>query len=492
MFNAFFFTAAIWSIWELLHRLTLTRLLAGTVAVSSLFLCKTSAVLILPMALVMALITLVPRQTISITLPRGRRYELRSQGGRRAYVLAVTLFIGVATFTSVWAAYGFRYSASPGNDHAFYKFQNVETVAGRSGTVGTTAKWLADHRVLPEAYLYGAAFVAAHEERAAFLNGEYETSGWRHFFPYCLAVKTPLAFFGLLGLGMIALPSVATGRDKVPRGSLVYQLVPIAVSLAILWPIFLGTQLNIGHRHILPTYPLMFVLAGAAAHWCRGATRVAAGTIALLLIWLVADSIASYPHYLAYFNQFVPRDKAYQHLVDSSLDWGQDLPSLKKWLDKNTTEDEPLFLSYFGTASPAYYGIDAQPLPLGETVNKSFELTPGTYCISATCLQAVNGFAPGRWNQQYEARYRELESRFAAEEVDATDIEMRLQYDALKARRLATYLRHHEPIANVGYSILIYRLTTEDLALALTGPPAELDKISWALRQLMQAEQHNR
>ena len=147
--SVFFFTAAIWSIWELLHRLTLTRLLAGRVAVSSFFLCKTSAVLILPMALVMALITLVPRQTISITLPRGRRYELRSQGGRRAYVLAVTLFIGVATFTSVWAAYGFRYSASPGNDHAFYKFQNVETVAGRSGTVGTTAKWLADHRGHP-------------------------------------------------------------------------------------------------------------------------------------------------------------------------------------------------------------------------------------------------------------------------------------------------------------------------------------------------------
>ena len=81
-------------------------------------------------------------------------------------------------------------------------------------------QWLADRRVLPEPYLYGAAFVAAHEQRAAFLNGEYATKGWKHFFPYCLAVKTPLAVFGLLALGMIALPIGATRRadaDDVTR-----------------------------------------------------------------------------------------------------------------------------------------------------------------------------------------------------------------------------------------------------------------------------------
>ncbi|MBC8352925.1 MAG: glycosyltransferase family 39 protein [Planctomycetes bacterium] len=497
LFTTFFFAASAWSVWALLHRVSIWQLLAGTLAVSGLFLCKTSAVLILPMAAVMALISLVPRQSISLYMPKGRRYELTSQWSRRGCVLVITLFIGVAAYSSVWAAYGFRYAASLEGDHEYHQFQDIDTVAQHSGRVGRTVKWLADRRVLPEAYLYGVAFVAAHEERPAFLNGQYETRGWSHFFPYCLAVKTPLAVLGLLALGTIALP-VRWVRRRVKRDEessrerLAYHLTPIAIPLLILWTVFLGTQLNIGHRHILPTYPFMFILAGAAANWCRKESRVLAAATGLLLMWLVSDSLASYPHYLSYFNQLVPREKAYQHLVDSSLDWGQDLPSLKTWLDQHATDAEPVFLGYFGTASPAYYGIDAQPLPLMGMGGDQLELTPGVYCVSATCLQAVYGFASGRWNQQYEARYQELRTLFETGEDDPTDTELRLQFDALKARRLATYLRHRDPDANVGFSILIYRLTTDDLHLALAGPPAELDKLSWAMRRLLQAEQENR
>jgi 4-amino-4-deoxy-L-arabinose transferase-like glycosyltransferase len=492
LFTTFFFAAAVWSIWELLHRVSIARLLAGVFTVSGLFLCKTSAVLILPMAALMALISLTPRQTITVRLPKGRSYELASQWSRRACVLAVTLLIGIAAYTSVWAAYGFRYTASSDSNYEFYKFQNVETVTRRSDTAGKAVRWLADRRVLPEAYLYGAAFVAAHEQRPAFLNGEYATKGWKHFFPYCLAVKTPLSVFGLIALGMIALPigstrCGATEVEKSSRRGLAYNLVPIAIALLILWTVFLGTQLNIGHRHILPTYPFMFVLAGAAARWCREETRIAASTIAILLIWLVADSLASYPHYLSYFNQLVPRDKAYRHLVDSSLDWGQDLPSLKKWLDRDASEDEPVFLGYFGTASPAYYGIEAEPLPLLGSIEKPLELRPGTYCISATCLQAVYGFAPGRWNRQYEARYQELNS-VLDRQGEQVDVELRRQWDFLKARRLTTHLRHRDPDDNVGYSILIYRLTADELDVALNGPPAEFDSMSWDFRRILEAE----
>ncbi|MEX0819672.1 MAG: glycosyltransferase family 39 protein, partial [Pirellulaceae bacterium] len=414
--TTFFFAAAVWSIWELLHRVSAGRLLAGIAAVSGLFLCKTSAALILPMAVLMALISLTPRQAIGVRLPTGRSFQLASQWSRRGCVVAIALLIGIAAWSSVWAAYGFRYSASGARDHEFYKFGNVETVARHSGAAGKTIQWLADRRLLPEAYLYGAAFVAAHKERPAFFNGEYETTGWRLFFPYCFAVKTPLAVFGLLAFGLVGLPSLASCGDRTDearasRWEPAYRLVPIAVPLLIFGAVFLTTQLNIGHRHILPIYPFMFVLAGAAARWCRQQTRVVAGAIVVLLVCLAAESLASFPHYLSYFNQLVPRDKAYQHLVDSSLDWGQDLPSLKKWLDLHVTGEEPVFLGYFGTASPAYYGIQAQPLPMLDRLDEPMALRPGTYCISATCLQAVYGFAPGRWNRQYETRYQELRSR---------------------------------------------------------------------------------
>ncbi|MCA9144107.1 MAG: glycosyltransferase family 39 protein [Planctomycetales bacterium] len=484
LFAAFFFAAAVWSIWELLHRLSVARLLAGTLAVSGLFLCKTSAVLILPMTLVMALFTLIPRQTISITSPRGRRYDLRSQLARRSYVLGVTVFIGLAAYTSVWAAYGFRYSASPGTDHAFYKFQDIKTVAQHSGTAGTAAMWLAEHRVLPEAYLYGTAFMAAHEGRAAFFNGEYETKGWRLFFPYCLAVKTPLAVFGLLALGMIALPRSARSSDNSSRMTIAYQLVPLVIAINIFWGVFLGTQLNIGHRHLLPTYPLMFVLAGAAAHWCRQRTKILAGTIALLLMWLVAESLASYPHYLSYFNPLVPREQAYRHLVDSSLDWGQDLPSLKKWLDANAPPKEPVFLGYFGSARPRSYGIEARSLPMLEYQQEPLELVPGTYCISATSLQSVYGELPGRWNAEYESYYQDLNRQF--ENELPSQGELRSQWDILRVRRLFASLRHREPDANAGYSVLIYRLSAPELEAALHGPPAELDRFSWETRRMLE------
>ena len=126
-------------------------------------------------------------------------------------------------------------------------------------------------------------------------------------------------------------------------------------------------------------------------------------------------------------------------------------------------------------------------MPLLDLLDEPLVLRPGTYCISATCLQAVYGFAPGRWNQQYEARYQELNAQFA-ERDDSTDIEPRREWDVLKSRRLASYLRHRDPDDHVGYSILIYRLSAAELDLALHGLPAELDRMSWSLRRVLQQD----
>jgi len=51
----------------------------------------------------------------------------------------------------------------------------------------------------------------------------------------------------------------------------------------------------------------------------------------------------------------------HRYLLDSNLDWGQDLKRLKFWTE--THNSQPLCLSYFGTADPAYYGIQYRPLP---------------------------------------------------------------------------------------------------------------------------------
>jgi hypothetical protein len=121
-----------------------------------------------------------------------------------------------------------------------------------------------------------------------------------------------------------------------------------------------ASHLNIGHRHLLPIYaPLLVLCGGAAAEPLPGrwARRALWGLLAVLAV----ETAWWFPNYLAYFNGIVRPSGAYRHLVDSSLDWGQDLPAVKRYIDGHPGEG-PFYLSYFGAGSPAYYGIGARPL----------------------------------------------------------------------------------------------------------------------------------
>ena len=109
----------------------------------------------------------------------------------------------------------------------------------------------------------------------------------------------------------------------------------------------------------------------------------------LLLGWYVYETLAVHPHYLAYFNQFVGGPpKGYRHLVDSNLDWGQDLKGLKSYMDQNGIDT--MKLSYFGTADPSQYGITYEMLPsfvIPEPPTLCRELRQGDIvAISATNL----------------------------------------------------------------------------------------------------------
>jgi len=122
--------------------------------------------------------------------------------------------------------------------------------------------------------------------------------------------------------------------------------------------------MDIGHRHILPTYGPVFVLAGAAAAWFTSRWKPARVLPVLLVVAMAAESLMVRPDYLAYFNQLAGGpSQGYKHLVDSSLDWGQDLPALKQHLDHLAAAsgpETPVYLSYFGSASPDYYGLHLQ------------------------------------------------------------------------------------------------------------------------------------
>jgi len=129
--------------------------------------------------------------------------------------------------------------------------------------------------------------------------------------------------------------------------------------------------------------PFAFVYVSKVAPSMTG--RLQRILLVLLCSWYVIGTVAIGPHYLAYFNEFVGGpNNGYRYLVDSNLDWGQDLKNLSKYM---TAQDIPeIYLSYFGTADPAYYGIRFQPMP---DTPPSPGAAPAYYAISATSLQNV-------------------------------------------------------------------------------------------------------
>jgi hypothetical protein len=238
-----------------------------------------------------------------------------------------------------------------------------------------------------------------------------------------------------------------------------------------------------------------YVLTGVIARVWQASGRWTRSLIAALSVWFIVETLAIAPHYLAYFSPLVggPR-KGYTELVDSSLDWGTNLPGLKRWLDRNNPGGrEPVYLAYFGTDSPAYRGITAHRLPgfFDWGRGEHFPLEPGLYAISATLLQTVYTRTFGPWNKVYEHDYQELLEQIAVFEKTAGDTAARQalierfsaeawvraydSFENLRFGRLCAWLRHHgEPTDNVGYGILIWRLDAAQIQDALYGPPAEL------------------
>jgi hypothetical protein len=89
-------------------------------------------------------------------------------------------------------------------------------------------------------------------------------------------------------------------------------------------------------------------------------------------------------------------------LGDSNLDWGQDLPLLAQWQRQHP--GVKLYLSYFGSADPEYYGIHADSIAGDYSRPPSAQVVPtkpGVLAISATNLQ-------GMYRVSENAQYAEL------------------------------------------------------------------------------------
>ena len=231
-------------------------------------------------------------------------------------------------------------------------------------------------------------------------------------------------------------------RDPIHRHLTEIACVTI---IAIYWLISIKTPLNIGVRHVLPTFPFLYILIShGVMKWIRQRSSITFtnwkeaikgvmsaiftivpryGVALLLVAWLIIGTLSATPYFLSFYNELAGgTSQGYRIAVDSNYDWGQDLKRLADFMDANNIQH--LSLDYFGGGIPQYY--------LGSRVTQwssSKGQPKGWFAVSSSFRQGAFGTPI---------------DDFTVNPIDTYE-----------------WLRPYEPVARAGYSIFIYKLPEE-------------------------------
>jgi hypothetical protein len=256
-----------------------------------------------------------------------------------------------------------------------------------------TDLWLIQHnatRALGQ-YMLGMLMVV---QRAAggnttYFLGEVGNEGWWYYFPllYLLKETITLHILTLLALGSAAV-RMARKRKKP-----VFQAfgnwfrahtaeASMLIFIAVYWWYSIKSPLNIGIRHVMPTFPFIYILVSKEiAKWLtaiekpnpknlaetfRQLYRLHIGnlwkysTIAFVVFGTTFSALTAYPYYVSYFNALAGGPaEAYRIATDSNFDWGQDLLRLRDYVEENRIEH--IAIDYFGAGDiPYYFGSNAE------------------------------------------------------------------------------------------------------------------------------------
>ena len=236
---------------------------------------------------------------------------------------------------------------------------------------------------------------------------------------YAVVLKTPL---GILALAVWAAFRTLRRCGLVRRGSTrTIALLAIPISFFV----FVSSQTGFSHhlRYVLPVLPFLALGVGSLGPLLRRAGRPRT-VIGLLTIAGVASVVQLVPHQLSYFNALGGGwERGDAHLIDSNIDWGQDLGSLAVWERRHRAEG-PLGIAYFGGIDPHVVGLEYALPPL--------EPSPGRFALSVNFVRGM---------------------RFVA--VDGAGRPVALREGTY------AYFQQWQPTARIGTSIRVYDVTPE-------------------------------
>lgn len=229
-------------------------------------------------------------------------------------------------------------------------------------------------------------------EFPAFLAGQWSQTGWWYYYLAALAWKTAIPTLVLAACGVVAM----VRRPLPGRADLWIALPP----LLLLDVLSFHYAKDYGIRYLLPAFPFLLLAAGRGVDLLLAAGPRARQACAALLAWQVAACAIAAPHHLAYFNEIGGGpDRARRLLLDSNLDWGQDLGRLADYLDSRGIDR--IGLGYFGHVDPSVEGIRWTMAPAVPA--------PGLYAVSANFLAGypyaitydgdrIRGVKAGTWS----------------------------------------------------------------------------------------------
>jgi hypothetical protein len=300
-----------------------------------------------------------------------------------------------------------------------YRFQSQSMIA-----IAELLRPLARFPVpLPRDYVEGLDRQRQIMESAhpVYLDGQWSLVGFPDYYLRALAYKLPHAAQALVALAAVFV-LVPSGVRRPWRTQWLLAL-PTILMIAVASSI--GMQLGI--RYVLPALPFLYLFASQAARWIDWRHFPLRTIVLVPLIAMLPASFRYHPHHLAFFNALSGGPVGgRQHLLDSNLDWGQDLGRLARYLSER--RQGKIGLAYFGMLPPADLGIPYHLAP-------SWRPEPGWHAVS------VN-FEFGR---PHTIRNPDGSIRSA----DFGEF---------------GYFRDFEPVARIGYSIDVYHITSEDIA----------------------------
>ena len=212
-------------------------------------------------------------------------------------------------------------------------------------------------------YLLGLHDAAnrVHQSTSPFFYGSLVKASSTAYFPVLYFIKEPLALH-VLTLVVLLFAPWWPRRRFLRRGWLYVHFAACALVIvcALYWTIAMASPLQIGVRHVLPTFPFIYILVGAgivavaARLRDRRAVRTFWAAVTLLLAWQAITVLRVHPSYIAYFNEIAGGpDGGTEWASDSNLDWGQDLKRLVKFMDAHGIGQ--IHLNYFGSAPTDEY-----------------------------------------------------------------------------------------------------------------------------------------